>query len=770
MRSPGQPYLARILACLLLFTSLVPACQTARREPDTARRQGDLYAVLINGGGRPRINFQSHLTHIKGVIRVLERHGVARQNIAVFSADGSDPGEDLAVREINEDEDEFWILPRRAQQVLRPQIEYVDSRLDGYELQPARRESIEAWFVENGPLLQPNDTLFFYVTDHGEVNKDNLEDNTIVLWKEMLSVSELSEILSHVPAGVRTVMLMSQCFSGSFARLAASAANTCGYFASSADRPAYGCYPENRGVDGVGHSHHFLRGIDQLGNLAEAQEHVLVFDDTPDVPHSSSDVFLRRMLTMAAGEQDFRKIVDHYLERAWQDRGRWEPEIRLLDRIGHAYGIFSPRSLSELEQQIDSLPKVSKQLSQYAERWQEALDSVRQQNLQDFLAANPQWSELLANDSLKNLDDGARASLAADLIAELVPFAADAKRTQRIHLLRQRAENAAAAAYRMEVRLGVVLRMYNQLTNIAGRVFLHESAAVDRQAEYETLRRCENLAFAPLEAGNRNGLLALWPFAEDEPDDPVPFPRLADDQELVADVMPAWMGIRYRPPSKGEIDGDDRSPGAVTVMTVYPGSAADKAGLKVGDVVLGPPLAAFREPNQIREWTMQREIGEPAELLIEREGATQQITLLPDPFPIEMPKLPGPPKVGDAAPAIELTSYRGSVELSDDRDTLLFFWATWCAPCKFALPEVLRKASENDLYVVAITDEKAEVLDAFFADFSEPFPANIAIDKYRQSFQAYGVSGTPTFVLIDRDNVVRYYSTGFDARLGLAIP
>ncbi len=736
-----------------------------------APRRGVNHAVLINGGGRPSINFQSHLTHIRGFVRVLEDYDIPRENIVIFSGDGADPAADLATRDGQEAED-FWLLTRRAQQVLRPQIEYVDSVVDGYELQPAKRENIESWFLENAPRFKPGDTLFFYVTDHGEINKEDLTNNTIVLWKEMMSVSELREIFAQLPTGLRTVMLMSQCFSGSFASLANPARDTCGYFASSADRPAYGCYPENRGVDGVGHSHHFLRGIESLGNLAEAHEHVLVMDDSPDVPHSSSEVYLRSLLERRDDDGDLTAIVDEYLELAWQDRSRWEHEIRLLDRIGQAYGIFSPRSLRELQQQTSVLPVVSEQLSTYAERWNEALDAVRQENLNHFLEAQPEWTEKLAPATLKELTSEQRAALAGELLTDLAPFTRDeGTRLARMQLLRKRADDAAAAAYRMEVRLGVVLRMYNQLTNIAGRVYMDESGDERIRANYETLRECESLDLARVEPQGRR----WWPLAAqgkraEDLEIPDPFPRLDDDQLLVEKIMPAWMGIRYRPPTDREQEDDGRSPGAVTVMTVFPGSAADKAGLLVGDVLFGPPDAPFQEANQVREWTMQREIGEPAPIRVQRGGETLYVTLLPDPFPIEMPKLPGPPKIGTTAPGFEVESYRGDTTLRTGKGALLFFWATWCAPCKFALPEVIRLGREHNVPVIAITDENAATLDKFFATYDGPFPRRVAIDRFRQTFQSYGVSGTPTFVLIDRDGIVQFYETGFNAQIGLQVP
>ncbi len=765
---PPQRSLRRMRVLPLLL--ILAGCSALDLGGEPAPR-GASYAVLINGGGRPRINFQSHLTHIQGFVGVLESYGVPRENIVIFSGDGSDPKVDLATREARDDED-FWLLTRRAQQVLSPQIEYVDSKVEGYQLEPAKREAIELWFSKNSRRFRPGDTLFFYVTDHGEINKDDLTNNTIVLWKETMSVSELRDIFSRLPSGLRTVMLMSQCFSGSFASLAMTGRDVCGYFASSADRPAYGCYPENRGVDGVGHSHHFLRGVDQLGTLSKAQEHVLVFDDSPDVPHVSSDVYLRRLLEEHAAGRDLEEVADEYLEIAWRDRGEWEHDIRLLDRIGQAYGVFSPRSLAELRQQTDVLPKVSKQLSTYADRWQEALDSLRQENLNDFLEDNPPWKEKLAPKALKESTPEQRSELVAELLRELAPYTkADGDRFERMQLLRARADDAAAAAYRMEVRLGVLLRMHNQLVSIAGRVYLEESGTDWQRAEYERLRECENLELVQVASQDSSWV----PFASAAPRpedlaDPEPFPRLDDDERLVETVMPAWMGIRYTPPSKEQQEKEKRSPGAVTVMTVYPESAAGKAGLQVGDIILGPPDAPFEEANQVREWTMQREIGEPAPIRVQRDKDVIELTLLPDPFPIEMPKLPGPPKKGTAAPPVELKSYRGNATVRAGTETLLFFWATWCGPCKFALPELLDLARNRNVEVIAITDENAETLDKFFKTFDEPFPKRVAIDPLRQAFQSYGVSGTPTFVLIDRDGVVQYYETGYNAKIGLKLP
>jgi hypothetical protein len=71
--------------------------------------------------------------------------------------------------------------------------------------------------------------------------------------------------------------------------------------------------------------------------------------------------------------------------------------------------------------------------------------------------------------------------------------------------------------------------------------------------------------------------------------------------------------------------------------------------------------------------------------------------------------------------------------------------------------------------VVAITDEEPAQLDRFFAKFEHEFPPLVAIDAKRDAFLAYGVSGTPTFVLVDGKGVVRSISTGYTPAKGLQI-
>src|SRR4029450_9733879 len=93
----------------------------------------------------------------------------------------------------------------------------------------------------------------------------------------------------------------------------------------------------------------------------------------------------------------------------------------------------------------------------------------------------------------------------------------------------------------------------------------------------------------------------------------------------------------------------------------------------------------------------------------------------------------------------------------------------WCVPCKLSLRELLAYEKETGTPVIAITDEPATHLHEFFARRVVPFPSAVAVDELRRSFMAYGVSGTPTFVLVDRDGNVASYHTGYEPGKGLGI-
>jgi thiol-disulfide isomerase/thioredoxin len=638
-------------------------------------------------------------------------------------------------------------------------------------VQAATRENLRNWFEHAAGKLGRGETLLIYVTDHGTLNEEDLRDNRIVLWgeDEHIGVAEFGDLIGMLQPTVRVVALMSQCFSGSFANLIFARAgdarprpNLSGFFSSTADRPAYGCYPENRDRDNVGHSFHFFDALASGGRFADAHREVLITDRTPDVPLKASDLYLETLISARADALGigFEELVDRLLREAWQDKADWESEIRLLDRMGESFGYFSPRYLAEVERHARVLVDIGHRLEDYENAWQRALVSLNRTQLDRFLEHHPDWLPRLPEEELKTLFGDERRALTRELLADLAAFTQrDEATASRLELLRKKAEATRAASYRMEVREGALLRMQIVLLGVAGRQYLADHGTRAQREAYANLAGHE--AFA-LRAANA---------VPDRLAEVAPFPPFDDEVALARSTLPGWMGIQFRHVSTNRRERDELEAGAVRVQAVFPDSPAEQAGLQAGDVILGSPGQPFTEQDFVREWVMTAPIGLAQPLQVLRGDEMLTLALTPQAYPSVWPDLPGPPKVGTPAPPLDdLELFRGKplAELTNGGPYLLFFWATWCGPCKAALPELLAFERERGIPVLSITDEPADSVTNFLQKFEQPFPEVIALDEARQSFIAYAVAGTPRFVLVDGQGRIQDYETGYRASHGLA--
>jgi hypothetical protein len=476
------------------------------------------------------------------LIGLLRERGVPAKRIFVFSSDGTDPAPDLAVRD-SQPEKDFWLiedLPVGAE--LKTEVRYENSTLDGVSVAPASKRALNEWVQKHRRKLRDGDTLLFYVTDHGSKNTADLDNNTIVLWGEALSVEEFKTLLRRLPRGLRVVSLMSQCFSGSFSnsmydQADAPSGNVCGYYSSAADRPAYGCYPENLGKENVGHSFRFFEGIDLYGNLAEAHDRVLLSDRTPDVPNRTTDGYLEELLEAEAARRRVRigDLIDSLLNQAWQDEVHYERQFAQIDHLGHAFGSFGPRSLKELNARASRIPGLAAELASYAKRWKSALVELKRENFARFLDGYPFWRDYIERNFVGSLDDEEKRRLSAWLLEDLVAFTqTDEAVTDRLHALRTISHESQTASYRMQVRLAVVLRMRALLTRIAGLVYLDRHADVEERQAFEALAACEDLTIG--HPGRRSRTATALP---------PPYPPMIDEMELLASVLPGWLGIDY---------------------------------------------------------------------------------------------------------------------------------------------------------------------------------------------------------------------------------
>ena len=137
--------------------------------------------------------------------------------------------------------------------------------------------------------------------------------------------------------------------------------------------------------------------------------------------------------------------------------------------------------------------------------------------------------------------------------------------------------------------------------------------------------------------------------------------------------------------------------------------------------------------------------------------------------------------VGKPMPALDtrqfLGMHRSSLADMEGKVALFFFWAHWCSDCRAQKPILMdleRRYADKGLLLVAPTrlygyiergrdaappEERAFVERTYVR--SHPLLGRVPVPLSTENFVRFGVSSTPTLVLVDRGGVVRLYHPGF---------
>ncbi|MBS0923665.1 protein disulfide oxidoreductase [Providencia sp. JGM181] len=104
-------------------------------------------------------------------------------------------------------------------------------------------------------------------------------------------------------------------------------------------------------------------------------------------------------------------------------------------------------------------------------------------------------------------------------------------------------------------------------------------------------------------------------------------------------------------------------------------------------------------------------------------------------------------------------------ELSQKQPVLVYFWATWCGVCRFTSPTVSDLAQSGvPVVTVALRSGESSRLLAGMEKKELDFP--VVNDTNGQLAAQVGVTATPTFMIIDKGEMVSFTS-GWTSYLGL---
>ncbi|SHG27187.1 Thiol-disulfide isomerase or thioredoxin [Flavobacterium fluvii] len=111
--------------------------------------------------------------------------------------------------------------------------------------------------------------------------------------------------------------------------------------------------------------------------------------------------------------------------------------------------------------------------------------------------------------------------------------------------------------------------------------------------------------------------------------------------------------------------------------------------------------------------------------------------------------------INQKAPKLVVEKWLSGKPDTKGKFVLIDFWATWCGPCKRAIPELnqFKAEFENDLIVIGISDETPEKVRSLANPKIEYYSA---IDTQRTMYDKLEVQGIPHCILIDPNGIVRW--------------
>ena len=129
-------------------------------------------------------------------------------------------------------------------------------------------------------------------------------------------------------------------------------------------------------------------------------------------------------------------------------------------------------------------------------------------------------------------------------------------------------------------------------------------------------------------------------------------------------------------------------------------------------------------------------------------------------------------KVKKSVPEFSLTSLDGNQITRDSlkgKVVILDFWATWCAPCRAAIPHLANlyetyKDQGLEVIGVSLDNGKSEAVD-FIKRNRVPYPIAMGTDNSITK-DLGNISSLPTIILLNKKSSIELKVVGFNAEIG----